>query len=92
MTHIETKRSHLCAVGEAALRATLSSVEAELKKYQRESAEENCCSIHPGTILGYHCLACMKEDSARLEAQDRELADLKEQIVKMHGCLSGKLD
>ena len=49
---LNPKRADLCDIGLAALRH-------QLDQYERGSAEQNCCPLHPQTMLSDHCAACV---------------------------------
>jgi hypothetical protein len=69
------------------LQAENTRLRAELAQYQRESADENECTKHPGAILAYGCSHCHADFKAELAAATERGRAHREALVQIAGGL-----
>jgi hypothetical protein len=73
--------------GECSLCKEIDQLKARLAQYERESAEENTCELHPKTTMFYGCLECNKTLKAQvLYEQERNQANVAIAEERLKDC------
>jgi hypothetical protein len=59
----------------------IERLKARLAQYERESAEENSCELHPKTTMFYGCLECNKALKAQAAIAEERLKDCEKALT-----------